>query len=304
MSWIDDIKNLIPDAISDALYENFVQPLGWAAEWAFDAGNDQFSKYANSAVTLLKMSPSEWNADGWNTISAINTSFVALGATLVIIFWCIKLCSDNLDIRQTMRPETMIKELTVLIVGEWFVCSAFDLFSSLFGLVSYLTNGVTSTSIDVTIPSNVSTYLNAVEDLGAGWLSIFTGLIYMILMTFCGMQILYHAYVRFFKVMIIAPYASLVTSTVAGPNSINHSTIAFFKYALSTILEAVTMIIVIKLAATFFSSGLVGFETSSSTSISEFSQLWGWAVKEVILAFVMVGGIKESAVITQRALGS
>lgn len=289
----------------DFICGTMLSPFGKAIGGLLQTGNETFQKYANHAVELLQKSPSEWNADGWNAITIINNSFIGLGASLVIIFWCIKLCSDNLDIRQTMRPETMLKEIMVLIVAEWFVCSSFTIFTSLFGLVDALTQGISINGLEaIVVPENVLRYLlTDMDNIGVVMVNFALAFLYMLILSFSGFVIVYQAYVRMFKVMIIAPYASLVTSTIAGPHSISHSSIAFFKYALSTILEAVTMILVIKLGAVLFSSGLVGSELSATVEVASMGDFWSWASREIVLAFVMVGGIKEASIITQRALG-
>lgn len=281
---------------------------GNAASSCLDIGTAAYNKIIKYAVDLLKESPDTWNGgSGWNVMQTVNTSFIAVGASLVIIFWCIKLCSDNLDIRQTMRPETMIKELTILVVAEWFVVSAFDLFASLFGLVDYLAANIlpASNSANISIPSDVAVYINSViegTNVGSAFLAMCFSALYLLVLSCCGIMILYFSYVRFFKVLIIAPYGSIVTSTVAGPHSISHSSVAFFKYALSSILEAVTMILVIKLGSALISSGTVSI--FGNATVGDLGTFFEWCLQSIILTMVMVGGIKESSIITQKVLGA
>ena len=310
MGWWEEIKGDVSSAIFEPIdtffQENIINPMGEFCVTILQCGNDMFSKFANNSVDLLKMSPEEWNADAWSVVSTVNTAFIAVGCILVIIFWCMKVIADNIDIRQNMRPETMIKEGVILVVAEWFVCSCFTIFTSLFGLVDELAGSITVSDITISVPSNVTDYLTTGmggEVIGALGRMIIC-LLYMLIMIFLSMQIYYYAYVRFFKVIVIAPYGSLVMSTVAGPNSISHSSIGFFKFALSTILEAVTMILVIRIGASLFGSGLVGISFSESSTITTFFDWMNWIVGELIMGFVMVGAIKESSVITQRALGA
>lgn len=290
---ITDIKDAIlgiPDDIRNASME------------LLNSGHDMFSEMVTSAVELLRMSPDEWNSDGWSAISTVNTSFVILGCTFVIIFWCMKVIADNIDIRQTMRPETMIKEGVILVIAEWFVCNSFTIFSSLFGLVDYLTSTITTGDISPSTPDAVSDYLTT-SSLGTAIVNLLPTLVYVAIMVFTGAQILYFSYVRFFKVMLIAPYGSLVTSTIAGPNSISHSAVGFFKYALSTILEAATIILAVRLGSALYSSSIIGLPGVPDT-INSLGTYFRWVVHECIISFVIVGAVKEAPVITQRALGA
>lgn len=264
-------------------------------------GYDLYSTMATSAADLLRMSPDEWSATGWSAMSTANTAFMALGCTLVVIFWCIRLVSDNIDIRQTMRAETMVKEGVLLIVAEWFVCNCFEIFTMMFGFVDYLTAGITDGTISPTPPDSVVTYLESMSFWQA-MLSSIPAFIYLLIMIYTGAQILYFAYIRFFKVMIVAPYGSLVMSTIAGPNSISHSSVGFFKYALSTILEAVTMILILKLGAALYSSSIIGLPPTSD--VVDSLSFIKWIACECIISFVISGAIKEAPIITQRALGA
>lgn len=271
---------------------------------------DHYNAIMHYAINLLKQSPTQWNnGDGWNLMNTINNGFIALGSTLLVIFWLIKLCQDNLDIRAVMRPETMIKEFTILIVGEWFVVSSFKTFASLFEIVDYLAGAAIpkADAADMKLPDSVINYVNSLaSESDPKGMEAFVVFILMFLVVslfhIIPCIICYYAYIRMFKVLIVAPYGSLVTSTVAGSNGIKHSTVSFFKYALTVLLEAVTMMLIIRLSAVLISSGNV--EILPCKEIKDLGSFVAWIIQTGCLMFVMIGGIKESSVITQRIIGS
>lgn len=283
----------------------------------FQKGFESFEKLAKSSASILTKSPEEFDGTMWSIIDSINKDFIAVGATLVIIFWCIKLCSDNLDIRQTMRPETMIKECTILVIAEWFVCSSLDIFSALFDLVNMLTKnlGETSFTISNTLPDSLNNYFNGLgvsSNVGIAIGEVFEGMaasgvggVFLIICTTFGLMIVYHAFVRMFKVMVIAPYGAIAMSTVAGPHSVSHTTISYLKYTLATILEAVTMLLILKLGtAWLLTSDSLELIWGGTVEITGLPTLILWTMLSCVKIFVISGGIKESATITQRVLGS
>ena len=287
------------------------------AKEAYETGVNTFGKLAKGAASILTKSPEDFDGTMWSVVNTINKDFIAVGATLVIIFWCIKLCSDNLDVRQTMRPETMIKECTILVIAEWFVCSSLDIFSALFDLVNMLTKnlGASSFVTDNPVPDALNNYLNnlgtssnvgtAFSDVGSSAMAQMFSFLFMAICFTFGMMIVYHAFVRMFKVMVIAPYGAIAMSTVAGPHSVSHTTISYLKYTLATILEAVTMLIILKLGTTWLaSSDSLELLWGGTVEITGLTTLFLWTMLSCVKIFVISGGIKESATITQRVLGS
>lgn len=275
-----------------------------------DFSVSHYNTIMHYAINLLKQSPIEWNnGDGWNLMNIINNGFIALGSTLLVIFWLIKLCQDNLDIRTVLRPETMIKELTVLIIGEWFVASSFKIFAGLFEIVDYLAGAAIpkNEAADIVLPSSIMTYVNSLalesDPKGMEAFVVFILMLFVVaIFHIIPCVVCYYAYIRMFKVLIVAPYGSLVTSTVAGSNGVKHSTVSFFKYALTVLLEAVTMMLIIRLSAALISSGNV--EILPCKEIKDLGSFTAWMIQTGCLMFVMIGGIKESSVITQRIIGS
>ena len=268
-------------------------------------GTGFYDSLIGTSIETLKASPESWNAGvGWNIIVAINNSFVAVAASLYIIFWLIGICSDSLDIRSNVRLEVMLKHLAKLVVGEFMITHTIDIIKVILSLV-YSGTGLimkvdsTSSSIlaDNTMYGMDST-IQAVSSYTNNWeliLLIVFGIVFMFTMLIVGGGILYLTYVRLFKVLMIIPLSSLATSTIASSHQISSTTISYWKYAFATILEAVTIMIAIVLGTALMKSNAITF--------ASLSVVMSWMAKCIIIGFTMFGAIKEASAITHRALG-
>ena len=123
--------------------------------------------------------------------------------------------------------------------------------------------------------------------------------VFLLVVTGCGMMILYEAYQRFFKIMMLIPYGTLANSTIAGNHMLNRSAEAFWKYALSTILEAVTMYLAMALSAAVLSSGTLGLTEGTSGVFFIFA----WILESSFICMLTLGLVKGADMVTQKALG-
>jgi hypothetical protein len=256
--------------------------------------------YEKSYACLMD-SPTSWQGgDGWNVITTVNTSFVAVGASLLLIFWLIGICTDSLDIRSNLRFETVLKQLAKLVIGEFVVTNSIDILKSMFYLVNALTSGISSASISISKPESVAVYLSSssTDDIGGSASVAALSFVFLISTAGAGLGLLYLSMIRLFKVLLIVPYGAIATSTIAGSHSISQSTVSYYKYALSTILEAVTMILALRLA-----SGLQDQFIMAGSDAATSGGTVMWLVQTTIFGFVTLGACKEAGQITQHGLG-
>ena len=99
--------------------------------------------------------------------------------------------------------------------------------------------------------------------------------------------------------MLLVPYGSLANSTIAGNHMLNRSAESFWKYALATILEAVTMYFSMALAAAVLSSGTLGLKDGWSGAF----YVLGWILESSFVSMLTLGLVKGSEMVTQKALG-
>ena len=74
---------------------------------------------------LLGQSPAAFKGGGpWEVIEGIEPIFVAVGSSLVVLFFVIGFCSESIDIREEMRFEVILRILIRLGLAEYMVTMA------------------------------------------------------------------------------------------------------------------------------------------------------------------------------------
>lgn len=308
MSIIEDVFSKLGTWLADVLDSTIGDWLGGMfaglAKVMLSLGSGIYNSLIGLSLDLLKQSPESWNGgSGWQVITSINTAFIAVGASLVIIFWLIGIISMSIDERMNVRVEVMIKEMIKLVIAEALVTCSIYIIQVFFGLVDKLTNGVipSADSVKLTVPDNVNSFLGGNVSLVDGLLCGFIGVLFVVGSVAAGASILYFAYIRFFKVLLIIPYGAIASSTMVGGPAFSRSAANYYKYAVSTVLEAVTMLLALKLSSAIISSNAINIITNESvTNGTTVSQ---WMIRALIMLFVTLGAVKESSQITQHGLG-
>lgn len=121
-------------------------------EMVFGFWNNQISL----VFAMLGQSPVNFKGGGpWAVIEGIEPIFVAVGSSLVVLFFVIGFCSESVDIREEMRFEVILRMLIRLGLAEWFVANNVTImkafFTSIGNLVNLISAGNTTTlNIDST----------------------------------------------------------------------------------------------------------------------------------------------------------
>lgn len=265
--------------------------------------NSLYNSMMNVANSFLQMTPDEWAGGmGWHFIKGIQTAFISIGASFVLVFWLIGLCTDSLDIRSNLRLEVVLKQLAKLVIGEYIVVNSVELISAFFELPRALCNVmVGNAQFNIFAPEAMYRVLEEPSFSDATLLWLFS-LVLMVLTVIAGGSIIYLAIIRIFKVLMIIPFAAIATSTVASSHGVSSTTISYYKYAFATILESATMLIAVNL-----SGYLITNNSNILTNLiggSDFYQALSWMIGTMILLACSMGAVKESGQITHRVLGS
>ena len=71
---------------------------------------------------LLGQSPTTFKGGGpWKVIMDIEPTFVAVGSSLVVLFFVIGFCSESVDVKEELRFESILRMLMRLGIAEWLV---------------------------------------------------------------------------------------------------------------------------------------------------------------------------------------
>ena len=126
-------------------------------------------------------------------------------------------------------------------------------------------------------------------------LAVFLSLIVII----CGFFLLYNVYFRFLKIMVIVPFGAIASSTLAGNRGLSNTFVAYMKYFISVVFEAVTMALAILLCNQFISSGLPTF----TGYYEDWAKTLIYLGEMTFTVALTVGTVKGAQNLTSRALG-
>lgn len=265
-------------------------------EMVFGFWNNQIAL----VFSMLGQSPVNFKGGGpWGVIEGIEPIFVAVGSSLVVLFFVIGFCSESVDVREEMRFEVILRMLIRLGLAEWFVANNVTImkafFTSIGNLVNLISAGNTTTlTID-------STQADIIKNLGFGEslvMLILTALLSIIIII-CGFFIIYTVYFRFLKILIIVPLGAIAFSTMGGNRTVSNTVLTYCKYFLSVVFEAVTMALAIIICNAFVNAGLPAF----TGGYADWAQTLIYLCEMTFTIAMTVGSVKGAQSLTSKAFG-
>ena len=265
-------------------------------EMVFGFWNNQISL----VFSMLGQSPVSFKGVGpWAIIEGIEPIFVAVGSSLVVLFFVIGFCSESVDVKDEMRFESILRMFIRLGLAEWFVANNVTImkafFTSIGNLVNLMSAGTTVTlSID-------STQADVIKNLGFGesLVMLILAALLSIIVIICGFFIIYTVYFRFLKILIIVPLGAIAFSTMGGNRMVSHTAVTYCKYFLSVVMEAVTMALAIIVCNAFISAGLPAF----TGSYADWAKTLIYLCEMTFTIAMTVGSVKGAQSLTSKALG-
>lgn len=265
-------------------------------EMVFGFWNNQISL----VFSMLGQSPVNFKGGGpWGVIEGIEPIFVAVGSSLVVLFFVIGFCSESVDVRDEMRFEVILRMLIRLGLAEWFVANNVTImkafFTSIGNLVNLISAGNTTTlTID-------STQADIIKNLGFGesLVMLILSALLSIIIIICGFFIIYTVYFRFLKILIIVPLGAIAFSTMGGNRTVSNTVVTYCKYFLSVVLEAVTMALAIIICNAFVNAGLPSF----AGGYADWAQTLIYLCEMTFTIAMTVGSVKGAQSLTSKAFG-
>ena len=265
-------------------------------EMVFGFWNNQISL----VFSLLGQSPVAFKGGGpWAVIEGIEPVFVAVGSSLVVLFFVIGFCSESVDVREEMRFEVILRMLIRLVLAEWFVANNVTImkafFTSVGNLVNMLSAGTTTAlSID-------SAQADVIKNLGFGesLIMLILAALLSVIVIICGFFIIYAVYFRFLKLLVIVPLGALAFSTMGGNRTVSHTAVTYCRYFLSVVLEAVTMALAIVVCNAFVNAGLPSF----TGNYADWAKTLIYLCEMTFTVAMTVGSVRGAQTLTSKALG-
>lgn len=249
---------------------------------------------------LLGQSPTEFKAGGpWQVISNIEPIFVAVGSSLVVLFFVIGFCSESIDVKEEIRFETVLRMLMRLSISEWLVANNVTImkafFESIGALVGLITN---SGSPKLKIPNEQQEIIKGLG-FGESLLMMILAVIIALVIIFCGFMLIYTVYFRFLKILVIVPFGAIAFSTTSGNRMVSHTAVTYAKHFLAVLLEAVTMALAIIVCNAFLSAGLPSF----TSDYADWTKALMYMCELTFGVAMTVGSVKGAQELTTKMLG-
>lgn len=281
----------ILDAIGDAINAFY----NTAAAGILAAIVKMWNSVVKLAYGLLSVTPQQFQ-DGspWAIIESIYPYFIAIGSSLVALFFIIGFCTESVNLKDEMRMENVIKMLIKLVLAEGLITNGLSLMKQIFKIAASMT-GLVKNGYPV-----MTAHEEWVETLmdGNGMLNFLLLILVLIVGYVAGGILLYMIYSRFFKLFMIIPLAPLALSTVAGSGGITHTASSWIRSFLAYSLEIVVIALALSLSGSFLNSAGSIFPTESGTL--------GAVLAVGNVAFTMLitaGTVKGAENVIRKALG-
>ncbi len=249
---------------------------------------------------MLGQSPVGFKGGGpWGVIEGIEPIFVAVGSSLVVLFFVIGFCSESVDIREDMRFEVILRMLMRLGLAQWLVANNVTIMKAVFTSVGNLV-GLLSVGGQTTLAID-STQAEIIKNLGfwPGLIMLILAALLSVIVIICGFFLIYTVYFRFLKILIIVPIGSIAMATLAGNRNVSHTASTYTKHFLSVVFEAVTMALAIILCNAFISAGLPSF----TGNYADWAKTLIYLCEMTFTIALTVGSVKGAQNLTSRALG-
>ena len=249
---------------------------------------------------MLGQSPTAFKGGGpWAAIEKINPLFVAVGSSLVVLFFVIGFCAESVDIKEDMRFETILRMLIRVGIAEWLVTNNVTIMKAFFTTIGNIVNSMSAGSVsELKIDSAQA---DIIKDLGFGEslvMLILTALLSIVIII-CGFFIIYTVYFRFLKLLVIVPLGSVAFSTLGGNRTVANTAATYAKHFLAVTFEAVTMAIAIVVCNAFINAGLPTF----TGSYSDWAQTLIYLCEMTFSIAMTVGFVRGAQNLTSKVFG-
>lgn len=241
-----------------------------------------------------------------SVLNSINTIFVGVATSLLVLFFLLGFCSETTNVREEMRYDTIVRYLVRLIVAEYFTIHSKEILVQILEVCKAFCKELKSflklKSAKLSMTANEKEVIE-----GLGFVSSIVVLIVVVILAailiFLGCSIVWTVYTRFLKVCLMIPFGALAFATMAGPSGGEVSRIsssyikAFLANAISSIVIAAALIF-----GTVLMRGLAINLPSFGTT--NFMAVIGSLLGKLLQASVMVACVKEAEYLTERMMGA
>lgn len=249
---------------------------------------------------LLGQSPAEFKGGGpWAVITGIQPLFVAVGSSLVVLFFVIGFCSESVDVKEDMCFEVILRLLIRLALAEWFVANCITIMKAFFTSIGNWVKALSANSSAI-LKIN-SEEAEVIKNLGFGesLLMLILASLLAIIIIICGFFLIYTVYFRFLRLLVIVPIGAIAFSTMGGNRTVSNTVVTYCKYFLCVCFEAVTMALAIIICNAFINAGLPTF----TSTYADWTQTLIYLCEMTFAIALTVGSVKGAQTLTSKVFG-
>lgn len=271
--------------------------------WIIENLNNAFGTWNDKLTelwSLVATSPDNFKGGTvWAVMQNIHGTLLAVGYSLLILFFAIGLFKNTANFHELKRPEAAVHYLIRFVAAKTLVTYGMDIMLSIFeicnGVVSQVAASMGGISqAMVTLPTEIETAIINVGFLASIplWLVTILGSLFITVLSFVMILTVYG---RFFRLYMYTALAPIPLSSFGAENT-QATGIAFIKSYIGVCMEGA----VIVLACIIYS----GFVSSPSIATGEATTVvWSYLGETIFNMLVLVGLIKGSDRIIHEMMG-
>lgn len=223
-------------------------------EWMYQKGCDLFNSVLGIIYSLLGVNPTEGSYEKtWEIVQNLYTIFLAIGASLVVLFFVYGFCRDSVDIKAELQLEATIKMFIRMIIAETLVEGSIYWYPKLFNWAISLL-GVTEKT---TISLDADALAEQLTDSSLIIVGFLIGFIFLIVVIAASAMMIWKCLGRFLNLYLIIPFGSIALSTIAAGGQVAQTGYAYIKTILLYTFEIVGMGIVLAIAPAFLEASTI-----------------------------------------------
>ena len=251
---------------------------------------------------LLTQSPQEFRGGLiWTVIVKINGAVMAIGLSLVVLFFVIGVVKTCTNLNEIKRPEQALKLFIRFAIARGLVVYGMELMCAVFEIVQGITSNVmkavgVGTATGTTLPEEI---VEAVQNCGflesiPLWAVTLIGGLFITILSFIMILTVYG---RFFKLYMYTAISPIPLSTSAGEMTQNVA-VTFLKAYAGVCLEGTIIVLACIIFSTFAASPPLVDTTASAVSM-----VWSYVGQLVFNMLILVGTVKMSDRVVKDMMG-
>jgi|GEM_PF-1140933 hypothetical protein len=259
-----------------------------------------FNWAVNSCETLLGITPQAYgDSIAWTKVmDSVYPIFLTIGSALLTFFIIYGFCRESVDLKNSFTWESMVRLLIRAFLANGLLLGIRAIAARILTLSSGLATDILGTGATINLTN--STHFSI--SLFGGMIGSFIGFILVAYACVCGCVLIYTVYSRYFKIMMMLPFAPVAMSTIAGGQETGRTASAWFRTFLAASLEIVAIGIAFIIAGFF-----VGNTNLLLTALGaeEGTNVYCWASLAIIALnmAIVVGSVKGAEGVVRRCLG-